>query len=77
MQRDGRHPSGGAALVAFTQWEEWANLVLGVWAIVAPWLLGFASAGYATYAHLAVGMVVALLAAVELWMVRNRPVSTA
>jgi hypothetical protein len=64
------------ALVAFTQWEEWANLILGVWAVLAPWLLGFAGVAYATYAHVIIGLVVAVLAAVELWMVSKRPVST-
>ena len=64
------------ALVAFTQWEEWANLILGVWAVLAPWLLGFAGVVYATYAHVIIGLVLAVLAAVELWMVSKRPVST-
>ena len=58
------------------QWEEWANLILGVWAVLAPWLLGFAGVAYATYAHVIIGLVVAVLAAVELWMVSKRPVST-
>jgi hypothetical protein len=31
---------------------------------------------YATYAHVIIGLVVAVLAAVELWMVSKRPVST-
>jgi hypothetical protein len=45
------------ALVAFTQWEEWANLVLGAWALLAPWLLGFLGVAYATYAHVIIGLV--------------------
>jgi hypothetical protein len=64
------------ALVAFTQWEEWANLILGVWAVLAPWLLGFGGVAYATYAHVIIGLVVAVLAAVELWVVSKPPVST-
>jgi hypothetical protein len=31
----------GAALVAFRPWEEGINLVLGVWLLISPWLLGF------------------------------------
>lgn len=65
------------ALVAFAEWEEWANLILGVWAIVAPWALGFASVASALYAHVVVGVIVAALAAVELWRLHHRPVSTA
>ena len=30
-----------AALTAFRLWEEWVKLVLGVWLLVSPWLLGF------------------------------------
>ncbi|MCW2192941.1 SPW repeat protein [Bradyrhizobium elkanii] len=30
-----------AAIVAFSIWEEWINLVVGCWLIVSPWLLGF------------------------------------
>ena len=28
-----------AALSVFAEWEEWVNLVLGLWLIVSPWLL--------------------------------------
>ncbi len=30
-----------AALAAFAFWEEWVNLIAGLWLIAAPWLLGF------------------------------------
>ena len=30
-----------AALAAFAVWEEWLNLIAGLWLIGAPWLLGF------------------------------------
>lgn len=62
-------------LVSFTEWEEWANLALGIWAVLAPWLLGFAGVAHAMYAHVIIGLLVATLAAVGLWMVHNRPVS--
>src|SRR5260370_26195302 len=48
------------ALVAFSQWEEWANPILGVWAVLAPWLLDFARVAYATYTHAVLGLGVAL-----------------
>jgi hypothetical protein len=60
------------ALVSFKEWEEWLNLALGVWAILAPWLLGFSPNRSATYAHLIAGAIVAVLAATELWLVRTR-----
>ena len=63
------------ALVAFAEWEEWANLLLGVWAVIAPWALGFTAIGVATTVHVVAGLIVAVLAAVDLWFVHNRPVS--
>jgi hypothetical protein len=30
-----------AALSVFRLWEEWLNLILGVWLLVSPWFLGF------------------------------------
>ncbi len=65
------------ALANLTEWEEWANMVLGIWAVLAPWLLDFAEVPQARYAHLFIGLIVAVLAAADLWMARNRPVSTA
>ena len=62
------------ALFAFREWEEWVKLALGVWAILAPWLLGFATVAAALYAHVIIGLIVGVLAALDLWMIRNRPV---
>lgn len=62
------------ALFAFREWEEWVNLALGVWAILAPWLLGFATVAAALYAHVIIGLIAGVLAALDLWMIRNRPV---
>jgi hypothetical protein len=66
-----------AALFAFHQAEEWANIVLGLWAVIAPWALGFAALASAMWAHVIAGLVVAVLAAVSLWSATNRPLSTA
>ena len=57
-----------AAMVAFASWEEWANLLLGVWLIVSPWLLGFAHTR-AMHFSIGVGAAVTFLAALELWLV--------
>jgi len=64
------------ALFAFREWEEWVNLALGVWAILAPWLIGFATVAGAMYAHVIIGLIVGVLAALDLWIIHNRPVST-
>ena len=55
------------AVARFHQAEEWVNLLLGLWAIAAPWLLGFAAVTGAVAAHVIVGIVVAAVAAYRLW----------
>src|SRR5512141_2335660 len=47
-----------AAMIAFASWEEWANLLLGLWLIVSPWMLGFAHTR-AMHFSIAVGVTVA------------------
>jgi hypothetical protein len=61
------------ALVAFTRWEEWINLALGVWAVIAPWAAAFLDNAAASGVHLAVGITVAVLAAARLWFVHRDP----
>jgi quinol-cytochrome oxidoreductase complex cytochrome b subunit len=60
-----------AALSQFAEWEEWVTLVLGVWLIVAPWILGFAAISHAVAAFVILGVIVAVLSASELWMVHH------
>lgn len=55
------------ALYESATWEGWAFVVLGVWAIVAPWLIGFSAATAALYAHIVLGLIVAVAAAYMLW----------
>ncbi|TIQ10744.1 SPW repeat protein [Mesorhizobium sp.] len=66
-----------AALFSFHQVEEWANVVLGLWALVSPWVLGFSPVTAAMWAHVIAGIVVAVLAAGGIWFTHNRPLSTA
>jgi heme/copper-type cytochrome/quinol oxidase subunit 3 len=61
-----------AALAAFAEWEEWLNLVAGLWAIASPWVLGFQETTAMTV-HVVIGVIVAALAAVELWMRYQNP----
>ena len=61
-----------AALAAFAVWEEWLNLVVGLWALVSPWVLGFQGTTAMTV-HVIIGAAVAILAAVELWMMSQIP----
>lgn len=56
-----------AAMVAFSDWEEWANLLLGIWLVASPWVLGFAHTS-AMHFSIGAGATVAFLAALELWL---------
>lgn len=53
-----------AALILFAPWQEWVNVIMGVWLLVAPWVMGFASSenAAALWNHVAVGLVVGGLA---------------
>jgi hypothetical protein len=59
-----------AALALFAEWEEWLNLIVGLWVLVSPWVLGFADTT-AMWVHVAIGAIVAIVAAVELWMMHH------
>jgi hypothetical protein len=62
-----------AAIVAFTEWEEWVNLALGIWVVLAPWIIGFTGVASALWAHVVLGLLIAAVAAWELWQVRHEP----
>jgi hypothetical protein len=47
-------------------WEEWANLILGLWLIASPWLLGFYTQTLATGNMVIVGLVVAVVSGTAL-----------
>jgi hypothetical protein len=56
-----------AALTAFALWEEWLNLIVGLWLNASPWLLGFQGSRAMTI-DVVIGAVVAVLAAFEAWI---------
>lgn len=67
---------GGVALTALKQqneWADWAHVALGIWMIIAPWILGFSGVAAALWTHVGVGLVVAILAAIELWRLNSNP----
>jgi SPW repeat len=59
--------ASAAAIVAFSDWEEWLNLLLGIWLISAPWLLGYAHTG-AMHVSIGVGVIVTYLAGLRIWL---------
>ncbi len=60
-----------AAMTAYNNWEEWANLLLGLWLLLSPWLLGFAHTR-AMHFSIGIGIIVAFLAALDLWLHYDR-----
>jgi len=59
-----------AALAAFAIWEEWFILIAGLALIVSPWLLGFQNSD-AMSIDVVIGVIVAALAAFEVWLARD------
>ena len=62
-----------AAFVRTREWEEWVDLVVGLWVIASPWLLGFAGVSSALWTHLIIGVLVTILTALELRRVHGTP----
>jgi hypothetical protein len=56
-----------AAIVAYANWEEWANVAVGLWLVASPWVLGFAHTRAMHYS-IGIGVVVAYFALLELWL---------
>ena len=44
------------------KWQDWANLVLGLWLVLSPWILGFSGTSSATWNAVILGLLVGLLA---------------
>jgi hypothetical protein len=67
---------GIAALVQFSEWEDWIALIAGILVVISPWVLGFAALTYAMWTCVILGIIVALASISEIWMVHN-PAATA
>lgn len=50
------------------KWEEWTNLAIGVWLILAPFVLGFSGETGALWNHVIIGV---LVGADALWAMRE------
>jgi hypothetical protein len=60
-----------AAIAAFAVWEEWLNFAFGRILIASPWILGFQNSDAMTI-DVAIGVTVAALAALEVWLTREQ-----
>jgi hypothetical protein len=57
-----------AKVVRPAEWLECASLALGVWALIAPLLLGFGDDANAIGLHITLGLVATTSAALQLWV---------
>lgn len=54
----------------FRSWEEWVNAVLGLWLLVASWVVGITTSA-AVRNFVIVGLLVLILAIYEIWQARQ------
>jgi hypothetical protein len=59
--------STAAALFQLQDWRSWMNLIPGIWVLLSPWILGFATHVAASAIHIVIGVVVSILAMLELY----------
>lgn len=57
-------------------WQEWINLLIGIWLFIAPWVLGFIGLPGASWDHWIVGVLIFIFAAWNLGAVRRTPVAS-
>jgi uncharacterized membrane protein HdeD (DUF308 family) len=60
-----------AALVQFAEWEEWVSLIVGILVLISPGVLGFAAVHAALWSCVVLGIIVALAAISEIWVVHH------
>jgi hypothetical protein len=61
-----------SAILAFSEWEEWLNLLLGVWLIIAPWIMGYPHTT-AMHVSIGIGVLIVYLALLDLWLIHYPP----
>jgi SPW repeat len=62
------------AIVSYSEWEEWVNVVFGLWLLISPWILGFHNTVLpAMRVDVSVGIVIVLIAVTDMWMTRQAP----
>jgi len=53
--------------LALQRWEEVAEIFLGLWLIISPYMFGYSGDGALRFWHTSLGGAVVLLAALQLW----------
>ena len=55
------------AVVRTHDWEEWLNVIAGLWIAGAPWLFWFENVPAARWVHVVIGFCIVAIAAFELY----------
>lgn len=53
--------------VALQRWQEVITLLVGLWLVVSPYVLGYSGAGFLRVFHTSLGGLVVLLGVLQLW----------
>ena len=64
-----------SALGRMNSWQEWVNLLIGIWLFIAPWVLGFTGLPGASWDHWIVGALIFIFAVWNLATARSLPVA--
>jgi len=62
-----------AEISAFAEWEEWISALLGIWLIIAPFVLSFSSQTHAMWTHVVLGVLTAIVSLWSVWDYRHEP----
>lgn len=62
-----------SALSRLQLWQEWVNLLLGIWVFISPWVLGFSRAMAPSWDHWVVGVLVFVFAVWDLQTIHRTP----
>ena len=65
-----------AALARVQPWEEWINMLLGIWLLISPWVLGFSTNSTVTWNAVIVGILAFVAAVWELNEIRQDHLTT-
>ena len=64
------------ALLREVEWGDRLTALIGAWAIVAPWILGFSNLTAAMASHVILGVLIVAVAAWTLWSTRQPTAGT-
>lgn len=61
------------AAIRTHDWEEWLNVIAGLWIAASPWLLWFDDVASALWTHVIIGLCTIMIAALELYRLYVAP----